>query len=89
MSAGYLEAWFEARFGRAERHATLEWMNRRARVIFQDRRSRGRRSFDAARRRAAESWLRCQGLITVAVNAKASPDYPERSIRNRMAEYEV
>jgi hypothetical protein len=56
MSAGYLEALFEARLRRAERHTTLKWMSRRARVIFQHWRSRGRRSFDAAWRRAAESW---------------------------------
>ena len=66
------------RFSRAERQAALEWIARRACVIFHHRRSRGRRSFDAAWRQAAESWLRCQGLITVAINPKVSPNYPEK-----------
>jgi hypothetical protein len=66
------------RFSRAERQAALEWISRRACVIFQHRRSRGRRSFNAAWRQAAESWLRCQGLITVAINPSVSPNYPKR-----------
>lgn len=65
-------------FSRLQRHAALEWISRRACVIFQHRRSRGRRSFDAAWRQAAESWLRCQGLITVAINKKVSPNYPKK-----------
>ena len=55
-------------FSDTERQAALVWIARRACVIFQHRRSRGRRSFDAAWRQAAESWLRCQGLITVVIN---------------------
>ena len=67
------------RFSRVQRHAVLEWISRRACVIFQHRRSRGRRSFDAAWRQAAESWLRCQGLITVAINPRVSPNYPKKT----------
>ncbi len=66
------------RFSRTKRHAALEWIARRACVIFHHRRSRGRRSFDAAWRQAAESWLRCQDLITVVINQQVSPYYPEK-----------
>ena len=38
----------------------------------------GRRRPDAAWRQAAESWLRCQGLITIAHNPNVSPNYPAK-----------
>ena len=65
-------------FSRTERNAALEWIARRASVILQYRRARGRRRPDAAWRQAAESWLRCQGLITIAHNPNVSPNYPAK-----------
>jgi hypothetical protein len=34
------------------------------------------RSLNAAWRHDAETWLRCQGLITVSINKKVLPNYP-------------
>jgi hypothetical protein len=63
------------RFSSAQRRAALRWIVTCACAMLNHRRSRERRSISAAWRHAAESWLRCQGLITVATTKNVSPNY--------------
>jgi len=64
------------RFGRRERHATFEWIKLRSNATMQQMEKLDRRNIDAAWRHAAESWLRCQGLIILSVNGKVLPHLP-------------
>lgn len=60
-------------FGMRERHAGSEWIRRRLNATIQRVGKHDRRGLNAAWRHAAETWLRCQGLITVSVNGEAPP----------------
>ena len=65
-----------SRFGKRERHLTFEWISNHSNAILQRMEKPNRRSVDAAWRQAAETWLRCQGLITVSLNQKVLPHLP-------------
>jgi hypothetical protein len=67
------------RFGKRERHATFEWIRRRSNATIREMGKTDRRSLNAAWRHAAESWLRCQGLITVSQNGEVLPHLSPKS----------
>jgi transposase InsO family protein len=64
------------RFNRRARLATFEWIRIRAKDRMGKLETIDHRSLNAAWRHAAETWLRCQGLITVTINNKVLPNYP-------------
>jgi transposase InsO family protein len=65
-----------ARLTKRERLATFEWIRIHANDRINQLEKIDRRSINAAWRRAAETWLRCQGLITVSINRKVLPNLP-------------
>jgi len=65
-----------ARYSRRARLAVFEWIRVHAIDRIHQLEKADRRSVLAAWRAAAESWLRCQGLITVSTNRKVSPHLP-------------
>lgn len=54
-----------ARFDRRARHETFEWLRRHAHATMQPMEKTDRRALHAAWRHAVETWLRCQGLISL------------------------
>ena len=70
------------RYNRRERLATFGWIWIRARDRIEQLEKIDRRSLNAAWRHAAETWLRCQGLIIVTINKKVLPNYPLKRAYN-------
>jgi len=64
------------RYNRRHRLATFGWIRIRANDSIEQMEKIDQRSLNAAWRHAAETWLRCQGLITVSINKKVLPNYP-------------
>lgn len=64
------------RYSRRDRLATFEWIRVHAIDRINQLEKIDHRSVNAAWRHAAESWLRCQGLIVVSINQKVLPNYP-------------
>jgi transposase InsO family protein len=64
------------RYNRRDRLATFGWIRVHANDRIQQLEKIDHRSLNAAWRHAAETWLRCQGLITVSINRKVLPNYP-------------
>jgi transposase InsO family protein len=64
------------RYSRRSRHATFGWIRTHAKDSIEQLEKTDHRSLNAAWRHAAETWLRCQGLITVSINKKVLPNYP-------------
>ena len=64
------------RFSRRERLATFGWIRVHAMDRIEQLETIDHRSLNAAWRHATETWLRCQGLITVTINKKVLPNYP-------------
>jgi transposase InsO family protein len=62
-----------SRFGKRQRHTTFEWIRGRSNEILESMETLDRRNVRAAWRLAAETWLRCQDLISVSVNHKVLP----------------
>ena len=62
-----------SRFTMRDRHKTFQWITSRTTGILRKNQSTDRRSVRAAWRLAAESWLRCQGLITIKINNHVLP----------------
>ena len=69
-------------FGIRERHDTFEWIKARSNATIQDMEKLDRRRVRAAWRFATETWLRCQGLITVSINKKVLPHLPRKYVHN-------
>lgn len=65
-----------SRFGKRERHITFEWIKLRSNATMQQMYRLDRRSIHAAWRHAVETWLRCQGLISLSINRKVLPHLP-------------
>ena len=65
-----------SRFGKRERHATFEWIKDRSNATMQNMEKLDRRRVRAACRLAVETWLRCQGLISLSLNGKVLPHLP-------------
>ena len=63
-------------YSRRDRLATFEWIRVHAIDRISQLEKIDQRSVNAAWRHAAESWLRCQGLIVVSINMKVLPNYP-------------
>jgi hypothetical protein len=64
------------RFTKRARLAVFEWIRVHAIDRISQRETIDHRSVLAAWRHAAETWLRCQGLITVSLNQKVLPNLP-------------
>jgi transposase InsO family protein len=64
------------RHNRRDRLATFGWIRIHANDRIQQLERIDHRSLNAAWRHAAETWLRCQGLIIVSINNKVLPNYP-------------
>lgn len=65
-----------SRFGKPERHLTFEWIKLHSNATINKMENPDRRSIHAAWRHAAESWLRCQDLISLSLNQQCYPIYP-------------
>ncbi len=65
-----------SRFGKRKRHTVFEWIRSRSNATVQQMERADHRSLHAAWRQAAETWLRCQGLITLSINNKVLPHLP-------------
>jgi transposase InsO family protein len=70
------------RYKQRQRHATFGWIRIRANDSIQQLEKIDHRSLNAAWRHAAESWLRCQGLIIVSINKKVLPNFPLKCAYN-------
>jgi transposase InsO family protein len=70
------------RYSLRQRLATFGWIRVHANDRIQQLEKIDRRSLNAAWRHAAESWLRCQGLITVSINKKVLPNFPLKCAYN-------
>jgi hypothetical protein len=64
------------RFTRRERHATFQWLTAHSNATIQNTKTTDHRSAGAAWRLAAETWLRCQGMITITINNHVLPHFP-------------
>ena len=72
-----------ARYTKRERLAIFEWIRVHAKDRIRHQPEKvDQRSVSAAWRRAAETWLRCQGLITVSINQKVLPNLPRKYVRH-------
>jgi len=71
-----------ARYTKRERLAIFEWIRVHANDRINQLEKIDQRSVLAAWRRAAETWLRCQGLITVSINQKVLPNLPWKYVRH-------
>jgi hypothetical protein len=71
-----------AHYTKRERLAIFEWIRIHAKDRIQQLEKIDQRSVRAAWRRAAETWLRCQGLITVSINPKVLPNLPRKYVRH-------
>jgi hypothetical protein len=65
-----------SRFTKRERHATFQWITAHSNATIQNTKTTDHRSRGAAWRLAAETWLRCQGLITITINNQVLPHFP-------------
>lgn len=71
-----------ALYSKRTRLAVFEWMRAFALDRISQLEKVDHRSVLAAWRLAAESWLRCQGLITVSINNKVLPHLPQKYVHN-------
>jgi transposase InsO family protein len=71
-----------AHYAKRERLAIFEWIRVHANDRINQLEKIDQRSVHAAWRRAAETWLRCQGLITVSINQKVLPNLPWKYVRH-------
>ncbi len=67
-----------ARRSKRERLAVFEWIRIHAIDRINQLETCNHRSVAAAWRLAAETWLRCQGLITVSINQNVLPNLPRK-----------
>lgn len=70
-----------ARLSKRERLAVFEWIRIHAIDRMNQLEKIDHRSALASWRLAAETWLRCQGLITVSLNQKVLPNLPRKYAR--------
>ena len=71
-----------ARYTKQQRLAIFAWIRVHANDRINELEKIDQRSAHAAWRRAAETWLRCQGLITVSINQKVLPNLPRKYVRH-------
>jgi transposase InsO family protein len=71
-----------ATYSKRQRLAIFEWIRTHANDRIHQLEKIDQRSVLAAWRRAAETWLRCQGLITVSINQKVLPNLPRKYVRD-------
>jgi transposase InsO family protein len=70
------------RYSQRDRLATFEWIRIHAIDRINQLETVDHRSVLAAWRAAAETWLRCQGLITVSINQKVLPHLPRSYVQH-------
>lgn len=70
------------RYSKRTRRAVFEWIHIHAIDIIEHLEKVDHRSVLAAWRTAAETWLRCQGLITVSINKKVLPHLSTKYVQN-------
>jgi transposase InsO family protein len=70
------------RYSMRDRLAIFEWMRIHVRDRINQLEKIDRRSVLASWRAAAETWLRCQGLITVSINQKVLPYLPKKYVQD-------
>jgi hypothetical protein len=63
-------------YTRLKRIEVIDWIRREALAIMQREGSAGAVARDAAWRRAVESWLHRNGVITVLVDGEVLPCFP-------------
>ena len=68
------------RYSKRQRLSTFEWIQRHAMDRLSHLDKVDHRSALAAWRLAAETWLRCQGLITVSINKQVLPYFPRKYV---------
>lgn len=68
------------RYSKRERLATFRRIRLHANDRLESLERLDQRSIGAAWRHAAETWLRCQGLITVSINQQVLPNLPWRYV---------
>jgi transposase InsO family protein len=71
-----------ARYSMRNRLAVFEWIRKHAIERINQLEKIDHRSVLASWRAAAETWLRCQGLITVSINNKVLPHLPIKYVHN-------
>jgi transposase InsO family protein len=71
-----------AHLSKRDRLAVFEWIRVHAIDSINQLESVDHRSVRAAWRLATETWLRCQGLITVSINQKVLPNLPRIYVDN-------
>ena len=71
-----------ARFKKRDRLAIFEWIRIHAIDRINQLETVNHRNVLAAWRLAAETWLRCQGLITVSINQNVLPNLPRIYVYN-------
>ena len=70
------------RYSKRQRLAIFEWIRVHAKDRINQLEKVDQRSVNASWRRAAETWLRCQGLITVTQNQKVLPNLPRKYVHD-------
>lgn len=71
-----------AHYSKRARLAAFEWIKLHAIHRIKQLEKIDQRSVLAAWRASAETWLRCQGLITVSINKKVLPHLPRKYVHN-------
>lgn len=71
-----------ARYTKRQRRTIFEWIHIHAKDRINQLEKVDQRSVNAAWRRAAETWLRCQGLITVTINQQVLPNLPRKYVHD-------
>lgn len=61
---------------RPRRKEVINWIQSKALDILRELGTSGANAQDAARRRATESWLHCNGVITVSMDGQVLPSFP-------------
>jgi len=69
-------------YTRRKRREVFDWINELTQALIPVSEVHTQRQVEAARRRAVETWLQRNGLITVSQNPKVLPIFPEKFAHN-------
>jgi transposase InsO family protein len=65
-----------------KRREFFDWINELTQALIQDSAVHTQRQVETARRRAVETWLQNNGVITITQNKKVLPIFPEKTAHN-------
>jgi transposase InsO family protein len=65
-----------------KRREIFDWINELTQALIQVSAVHTQRQFETARRRAVETWLQTNGVITITQNKKVLPIFPEKTAHN-------